>query len=84
MYTCKCDKCEKTVECEKGAGYLSKKLMPDHWKEIKYQVNNYNWVVYQICPECSKLLKITEQDTKKHLGDELLDIITEIAKSGRR
>lgn len=74
----KCDKCGKTQPQKKGES----ESCPNGWYRLTYKMG-YGYastVYYEVCPECRIVLKIPDRDEMKTVGDQLLDIISEIVE----
>lgn len=74
----KCDRCGKTSEQKKGV----QAKLPGDWFKIRFNVSGYGVLSshYEICSDCRIALKIPEKDPDTHVGDQLIEIIEEIAQ----
>ena len=78
MIIYKCDKCGKTTETKKGKRNPS---CPEGWFTLIHGQYSTG-VEYHICPDCRESLGIPEDYNKacEHVGDQLLEILTEIVQ----
>lgn len=69
----------KLIKCDK-CGVISEQSDPPTWVTLQYQIQFGQDVSYHLCPTCREALGIPETDYKKHVGDELLDLLNEIVQ----
>jgi predicted RNA-binding Zn-ribbon protein involved in translation (DUF1610 family) len=74
MYIIKCDKCGK-LSAPKENTWTN-----DGWESIGYNITGRNTVYKHLCPNCKELLKIPEANASKYVGDNLIEILSEIAR----
>lgn len=72
----KCDRCGRMSEPVSGF------TDPEGWKEITISVpySPYNQKAYSLCPACLEKLGMATAESVKSLGDQIVDIIYEIAE----
>lgn len=75
----KCDRkgCNAQFTQQKG----TKATKPDDWYHLTWKNSEYgsNQFHYELCPKCRKALNIPDNPKSSHVGDQLLELIEEIA-----
>jgi len=75
----------KQVKCDKcGAiGDNIKKLFarPADWLRIRYTLDLNIGIEYDICPPCGALLGLTKEEPQFTTGEQLLELIEEVARN---
>ena len=70
-----CDKCKTQADAKQtGTG------PPSDWQELRFTAGyRHNHLHYLLCPKCQEDLKLPKDNNFADLGEQLLEIIAEIA-----
>lgn len=77
MYIYVCDKCNKQHPIEKGRCCVA----PAGWYELRFGSYPHAAVVLHICAECRPLLGIPPTPSELGVGERLVEILEEIART---
>lgn len=72
-----CDRCRKTARQAKG----EKVEKPKGWFKLSYRASRYGSAhqTFELCPECKVALKIPNEDEGPAIGDQIIELIEEVA-----
>ena len=76
MKQVKCDKCGAI-----GENFNSYFARPSDWFSIKYILDHYIGIEYEFCPPCGALLGLTKEKPQFTTGEQLLELIEEVARN---
>ncbi len=72
-----CDKC-KAQSDKQGNGRYN----PKGWRNLTFKTGyNYAALEYILCPKCQEELHLPENKAMGDIGDQLMEIISEIAQN---
>ncbi len=73
MWIPKCDKCGKLGE------ETMEQYIPKTWRRLDFSVRYSRAVRYLLCGECSEALKLPEETRCQEVGEQLIELMGEIA-----